>query len=234
MERDWNIAMETRTLNPGEVLCPLCDGKGYYVQKNLPDKIYYFKELNVECPTCYGLGKLDWIEAIVGKRKPNLGVVFDFKTEYMCTFEKENNHPFSNKIMKEAAENIANKVDKEILDILTKKVAMEQKIILEPGEMVCSKCNGRGSEIRNIQSGFKTARRRVVCQKCGGLKKIDWIQNATGANKRGMPGLYVDGFDISVGSSEDEIPDPKVFKIEDCDPDELNMVYLKIVENLNR
>jgi hypothetical protein len=111
---------------------------------------------------------------------------------------------------------------------------MEQKIVLDPGEVVCPKCNGRGSEKRNIQSGFKITPRRVVCQKCGGLRKIDWIQKATGENKRSMSGLYVDGFDIIVGSPDDETPAPKVFKIEECDPDELNMVYLKIVENLNR
>lgn len=111
---------------------------------------------------------------------------------------------------------------------------MEQKIVLNPGELVCPKCNGRGNEIRNIKTGFKIAPRRIVCQKCGGLRKIDWIQNAIGSNKRSMSGLYVDGFDIDIGKVDDEIPSPKIFKIEDCDPDELNYVYLKIIENLNR
>lgn len=108
-------------LNPGEVLCSACDGKGYYIQKNLPDKIYYFKELNIECPTCYGAGKLDWIEVVVGKRKPNLGVVFDFETEYLGTFTSEFDSTFNDRLLKDAAKNIVEQIDKDIIETITSK-----------------------------------------------------------------------------------------------------------------
>lgn len=45
-------------LNPGEVLCDKCNGKG---------RITYSKHFSETCYKCKGVGKLDWIENIVGK-----------------------------------------------------------------------------------------------------------------------------------------------------------------------
>lgn len=52
-------------LKEGEVICNKCEGGGSWPQK--------FLELEnpawVRCPKCQGCGKLDWIEAVVGKPK---------------------------------------------------------------------------------------------------------------------------------------------------------------------
>jgi RecJ-like exonuclease len=42
-------------LNPGEIICDECLGTGASLAYNL-------------CPKCQGVGKLDWIEAVVGKK----------------------------------------------------------------------------------------------------------------------------------------------------------------------
>jgi hypothetical protein len=49
-------------LKPGEVICEVCNGQGHVNQENdvFSDPCYY----------CYGTGKLDWIENIVGKTLP--------------------------------------------------------------------------------------------------------------------------------------------------------------------
>ena len=47
-------------LNPDEIKCDQCNGTGYDLKINMT------KYLN--CLKCQGTGKLDWIEAVVGKR----------------------------------------------------------------------------------------------------------------------------------------------------------------------
>ena len=44
-------------LEDGEVMCPECKGHSY-------------KECFWYCSRCYGAGKLDWIDMIVGKEEP--------------------------------------------------------------------------------------------------------------------------------------------------------------------
>ena len=46
-------------LKPGEIRCDQCDGKGFIVNK------YFGKPV---CNKCNGTGKLDWVEAVVGKK----------------------------------------------------------------------------------------------------------------------------------------------------------------------
>jgi len=50
-------------LKPGDVICPDCNGESY----NKPWEVFgiLFKPT---CLKCYGAGKLDWIENIVGKK----------------------------------------------------------------------------------------------------------------------------------------------------------------------
>ena len=50
--------MKEINLEPGEVICPECNGKGTIIVQCIG---------NV-CPMCWGAGKLDWIENIVGKK----------------------------------------------------------------------------------------------------------------------------------------------------------------------
>jgi len=47
--------------------------------------------------------------------------------------------------------------------------------VLKPGELICDKCNGKGSvEANERLMKIKT------CPKCLGAKKVDWIENAMG------------------------------------------------------
>jgi len=61
-------------LKLGEVVCDECKGTGYDLEipKQKNSNPYYMKHYN--CPKCFGLGKLDWVENIVGKRKSNLNM----------------------------------------------------------------------------------------------------------------------------------------------------------------
>jgi len=49
-------------LTLGEVRCKKCKGKGLVRVNTLENK------LERMCPKCFGIGKLDWIEVVVGKR----------------------------------------------------------------------------------------------------------------------------------------------------------------------
>jgi len=62
-------------LNPGEVICPKCNGNMVYYFQNISE-IKFGKTIQkvpgkieaVNCSKCFGSGKLDWVEVIVGKR----------------------------------------------------------------------------------------------------------------------------------------------------------------------
>ena len=52
-------------LKPGDIICPDCKGTGYDLKIN--DYPFGYK-MHPHCDKCNGEGKLDWIEAVVGKR----------------------------------------------------------------------------------------------------------------------------------------------------------------------
>lgn len=52
--------MATTNLKPGEMVCNKCDGRCYLPIENT---ISGYRK----CSKCFGAGKLDWIENIVGK-----------------------------------------------------------------------------------------------------------------------------------------------------------------------
>ena len=58
-------------LKPGEIKCDKCKGTGYdlTIPKQEYETGYYQK--HYPCSKCWGKGKLDWIENVVGKRNPN-------------------------------------------------------------------------------------------------------------------------------------------------------------------
>lgn len=67
---------------------------------------------------------------------------------------------------------------------------------LEPGEMICDKCDGIGdieSEnfIRNVDTK-KVEKYRLICPKCHGPGKLDWVENALGGkrNYSGVSGYF--------------------------------------------
>ena len=53
-------------------------------------------------------------------------------------------------------------------------------IVLEEGETICDRCNGSGYDPRGDDAQFF----RIICQKCQGEKKVDWISNITGIKEK--------------------------------------------------
>jgi DnaJ-class molecular chaperone len=54
-------------LNPGDIVCRECGGTGNS-NYNKPDDEFDFV-FNIKCPKCNGIGKLDWVENVVGKKQ---------------------------------------------------------------------------------------------------------------------------------------------------------------------
>lgn len=56
---------------------------------------------------------------------------------------------------------------------------------LEPGEVICDKCNGTGKPNNNkIDYRQKYVTYPWTCDKCYGVGKLDWIENVTGKRPR--------------------------------------------------
>lgn len=51
-------------LDEGEEFCPKCRGRGRIIKKSKGEK----PRISLICSTCYGMGKLDWVEKVVGKK----------------------------------------------------------------------------------------------------------------------------------------------------------------------
>jgi DnaJ-class molecular chaperone len=57
-------------------------------------------------------------------------------------------------------------------------------ISLNEGEEFCKKCHGEGMvTLKKIGSGMFSKKRVLVCNKCFGTGKLDWVEEAIG--KRG-------------------------------------------------
>lgn len=72
--------MTNPELNPGEMICPDCEGTGFK-DRGEHSHLQVVLSLN-KCTTCYGAKKLDWIENIVGKEMPVFGLN---STSFTCT-----------------------------------------------------------------------------------------------------------------------------------------------------
>lgn len=100
-------------LKEGEYICPDCGGTGINKNSKMPNK------MASSCFTCWGSGKLDWIEMIMGKRPRKL------KGRWTINVSKEiqsfRNSYTKQELVDKFSEQIANDIDKEIMDILTNK-----------------------------------------------------------------------------------------------------------------
>jgi hypothetical protein len=100
------VLVGRQPLNPGDVICPKCRGSGWLTGKN---------DWEYTCNKCWGAGKLDWIERIMGKPSPHhtlkgnwtIEVEDDLKALYDCDMEKE--------IIDAMSQELAKKVDEEII-----------------------------------------------------------------------------------------------------------------------
>lgn len=107
---------ENFNLKEGEYICPDCGGTGI----NNQSKVH--KSMASSCFTCWGSGKLDWIEMIRGKKAPfktlsanwTLEVDQDMTALFDVDVEKE--------IVDVLAEQIAKDVDKQLIKAATKTI----------------------------------------------------------------------------------------------------------------
>ena len=64
---------------------------------------------------------------------------------------------------------------------------------INPGEIICDKCNGTGL-VDDPPKSFSITGHipgdKYRCQKCKGTGKLDWIENIVGKNKIFETGIY--------------------------------------------
>jgi DnaJ-class molecular chaperone len=87
--------VEKKTLKEGEIICPKCNGTGGI------DDGYSDEDSIKTCGKCFGDGKLDWIEAAMGKQSK------------MKSFFDDN---LVQSMIDDMADKLAKKIDKEILE----------------------------------------------------------------------------------------------------------------------
>ena len=108
-------------LEPGEVICDKCKGTGHPNNNEIDYKQKDFTFLWV-CNKCNGEGKLDWIEAVVGKKK--LFSVWGQKTMQFSTAEQLYSEEalesdYGKIIIEKVAQQIADGIDKDIIRTIT-------------------------------------------------------------------------------------------------------------------
>ena len=97
-------------LEPGDIVCDQCKGIGHPNNNKIDyNSSYYFNSPHV-CDKCNGTGKLDWIEAIVGKHKSK-----QFKVNW-STSEQLYGHDINPIGMEKLSKQIADDIDKQILE----------------------------------------------------------------------------------------------------------------------
>lgn len=94
-------------LEKGEMICPECNGSGISE---------YVQEINIEnyqtitgktfCEKCFGTGKLDWIENLVGKENPIHNVQM---------FDKNIPQTLIDELYENMSKYVAEDIDKEIM-----------------------------------------------------------------------------------------------------------------------
>ena len=55
-------------LNDGEIICPQCNGTGEPNNNMIKAHEIRYDLVPLHCDKCYGNGKLNWVENIVGKK----------------------------------------------------------------------------------------------------------------------------------------------------------------------
>jgi DnaJ-class molecular chaperone len=111
--------VEKQTLKEGEIICPKCNGTGGIESGSLRDAAK-------TCRKCFGDGKLDWIEAAMGKVRRMLQGKWtvDYSEKMKCMFSSDLEKEMRDVLGSE----IAKDIDKEIMNELVRISVVDKKI----------------------------------------------------------------------------------------------------------
>ena len=148
-------------LNDGDVICPKCKGSGKPEFNGIKKGELFLTKPFPECEHCNGEGKLDWVEAVVGKQK--FISVWDSLSAY-TTWNDDSKKTLKNLIIK----NIG----------LKRNMRQRKKKPLKEGMVYCKKCNGNGLiKPYRLEPYLRVTNK---CDKCNGIGQILWIDLITG------------------------------------------------------
>jgi hypothetical protein len=110
------------TLNGGDIICPKCEGHGFVDHQ-------YNEEWETQCDKCWGAGKLDWIERIMGKAPPRPRTL---KGNWTIEMEKDlvslHHYDLDDEILAAMGREIADKVDEEIMENIVEFSVTKSKL----------------------------------------------------------------------------------------------------------
>ena len=115
-------------LKEDEMICDKCNGTGYHNDHAMNN----FSFIDPVCQKCQGSGKVDWISNITGE-KPKL-----FNTNYTISCDPENTFQINGNVMingssiqdhihNEVSKQLAEMIDKELVDAFRTSLEQKQK-----------------------------------------------------------------------------------------------------------
>ncbi len=100
----------TPTLDPGDIICLKCEGLGW-LTKDLSRE----NDWQYTCDKCWGAGKLDWIERIMGKPSPHHTLKGDWSIEMDQELNALHDISLDSEIIDAMTQEIADEIDEEII-----------------------------------------------------------------------------------------------------------------------
>jgi len=110
---------------------------------------------------------------------------------------------------------------------------------LEPGEVICSKCDGETFVRYTEQRGKGFYPMKRMCDKCNGHGKLDWIENVTGVQRSSAyetwPDLHHYSMTWGFDSEVEDTPYKKSYQDikYDINPKFKKQLERKIIKNMN-
>jgi DnaJ-class molecular chaperone len=98
------------SLESGEILCPKCNGTGA-VDGN-------FHSPAPVCDRCWGAGKLDWIDLIMGKPNPHRTLKGNWTIKTYKDIKAFHSIDLEDEMVSILAKELAEEIDKEIMEKL--------------------------------------------------------------------------------------------------------------------
>jgi len=102
-------------LQEGELICDKCNGTGQSIEELTETSKKW-----TWCSKCYGSGKVDWIDNIMGRRP---------LTSSSGSSGRSGSSISSSSVMKEMSKHLADEIDKEILECILGKAEQTNKIM---------------------------------------------------------------------------------------------------------